>query len=54
MPLREGIEAPVVVWLPSIAPSGMVFYSGEKICGVEEGNVFIGGMRRSEEIPGTK
>jgi aldose sugar dehydrogenase len=51
MPLREGIEAPVVVWLPSIAPSGMVFYSGERFP-TWKGNVFIGGMRRGE-IPGT-
>jgi glucose/arabinose dehydrogenase len=51
MPLREGIEAPVVVWLPSIAPSGMVFYSGEKFP-TWKGNVLIGGMRRGE-IPGT-
>ena len=50
-PWHEGIEAPVVVWLPSIAPSGMVFYSGDKFP-AWKGNVFIGGMRRGE-IPGT-
>ena len=41
----------MVVWLPSIAPSGMVFYSGEMFP-AWKGNVFIGGMRRGE-IPGT-
>ncbi len=50
-PWREGIEAPVVVWLPSIAPSGMAFYSGEKFP-AWKGNVFVGGMRRGE-VPGT-
>ncbi len=50
-PWREGIEAPVVVWLPSIAPSGMVFYSGDRFP-AWKGNVFVGGMRRGE-VPGT-
>ena len=26
----EGMEQPIVKWVPSIAPSGMIFYSGDK------------------------
>lgn len=50
-PTREGFEQPLVVWIPSIAPSGMTFYSGDKFP-AWKGNVFLGGMRRGE-IPGT-
>jgi glucose/arabinose dehydrogenase len=50
-PASEGIEPPLVVWLPSIAPSGMTFYSGDRFP-AWKGNVFLGGMRRGE-IPGT-
>ena len=50
-PASEGIEPPLVVWLPSIAPSGLTFYSGDKFP-AWKGNVFLGGMRRGE-IPGT-
>lgn len=28
--MREGMEPPVHVWVPSIAPSGLVLYTGEK------------------------
>jgi glucose/arabinose dehydrogenase len=50
-PTSEGIEAPLVVWLPSIAPSGMAIYSGDRFP-AWKGNVFVGGMRTGE-IPGT-
>jgi glucose/arabinose dehydrogenase len=40
-----------VVWLPSIAPSGMTIYSGDRFP-AWKGNVFVGGMRTGE-IPGT-
>ncbi len=50
-PTVEGIEPPLVVWLPSIAPSGMTFYTGDRFP-AWKGNVFVGGMRRGE-IPGT-
>ena len=50
-PLAEGVEPPLVVWLPSIAPSGMAFYSGDRFPGWK-GNLFVGGMRRGE-IAGT-
>lgn len=50
-PSREGFEPPVVVWLPSIALSGMTFYTGDRFP-AWKGNVFVGGMRRGE-VPGT-
>jgi len=50
-PTREGIEPPLVVWIPSIALSGMTFYNGDKFP-AWKGNVFVGGMR-SGELPGT-
>ncbi len=39
----EGMEQPVHYYVPSIAPSGMVFYTGDKFP-KWKGNLFIGGM----------
>lgn len=39
----EGMEQPKVKWVPSIAPSGMVLYTGDKYPGWK-GDLFIGGM----------
>ncbi|HEY1125234.1 MAG TPA: PQQ-dependent sugar dehydrogenase [Sphingobium sp.] len=50
-PVAPGIERPVLVWLPSIAPSGLLFYQGDKFVGWK-GNLFIGSGRRGE-INGT-
>lgn len=46
-----GITDPLVAWLPSIAPSGMLVYSGPAFP-QWQGNVFIGSGRRGE-IAGT-
>jgi glucose/arabinose dehydrogenase len=48
---QEGIEPPVVYWVPSIAVSGMAFYTGDKF-ERWKGNVFVGAMRMGE-IPNT-
>ena len=48
---REGFESPVVFWVPSIAVSGMAFYTGDRLP-KWKGDVFVGGMRTGE-IPGT-
>jgi glucose/arabinose dehydrogenase len=48
---REGFENPVVHWVPSIATSGLAFYTGDKLPNWK-GNAFVGGMRMGE-IPGT-
>lgn len=42
---QQGMVDPLVAWLPSIAPSGMVVYSGEAFP-AWRGNVFIGSGRR--------
>jgi glucose/arabinose dehydrogenase len=50
-PLAPAIEAPLVVWLPSIAPSGLTFYTGDRFPSWK-GNLFVGSSRRGE-VPGT-
>jgi glucose/arabinose dehydrogenase len=39
-----GMEDPLLVWVPSIAPSGLAFYTGNQFPGWK-GNMFVGGMR---------
>ncbi len=51
IPLAPGIEKPLLVWLPSIGPSGLLFYTGDKFP-AWKGNLFIGSARWGE-IPGT-
>jgi glucose/arabinose dehydrogenase len=48
---REGFEDPLVYWTPSIAVSGMTFYTGDKLQ-KWKGDVFVGGLRVGE-VPGT-
>jgi len=43
-PWREDFEQPVVFWLPSIAPSGLMFYTGEKFPAWQN-HAFVGSMR---------
>jgi glucose/arabinose dehydrogenase len=50
-PWQEGMEQPVVVWIPSIALSGMTFYTGDKFPGWKN-NLFVGGLRQGE-VPRT-
>lgn len=50
-PWQEGMENPLVFWVPSIAISGMVVYNGDRFPNWK-GNVFVGAMRQGE-IPGT-
>ena len=40
---REGMEQPLYYWDPSIAPSGMVFYTGDKIA-PWTGNLLVGAL----------
>ena len=39
----EGVEEPIYFWVPSIAPSGMMFYTGD-LFPEWRGNLFIGAM----------
>ena len=50
-PTREGIESPLVVWLPAIAAAGMAVYTAEEFP-AWRGNVFVGSLRKGG-IPGT-
>jgi aldose sugar dehydrogenase len=50
-PRHEGFEPPVVFWMPSIAASGMAFYTGDRLP-KWKGDVFVGSLRTGE-IPGT-
>ena len=43
-PWQEGMAQPEVVWLPSIAPSGMTFYSGDRFPNWK-GSLFVGALR---------
>lgn len=40
---KEGIEQPIYFWAPSIAPSGMAFYTGD-LFPDWKGNLFVGAM----------
>ena len=50
-PLGPGIESPLVIWIPSIAPTGMTFYTGDRFP-AWKGNLFVGSARRGE-VPRT-
>lgn len=50
-PTREGMESPLVVWLPAIAVAGMAVYTGDRFP-TWKGNVFVGSMTTGR-IPGT-
>ena len=51
VPWREGVEQPLVFWVPSIAVAGMAVYTGDRFPAWKN-NVFVGSMRMGE-IPGT-
>jgi glucose/arabinose dehydrogenase len=50
-PWREGTEQPVVFWVPSIAVTGMTFYTGDRFPQWKR-SVFVGGLREGE-VPRT-
>lgn len=41
---RDDVEPPVIQWTPSIAPSGMAFYTGDAFP-QWQGNLFVGALR---------
>ncbi|MEP7313607.1 MAG: PQQ-dependent sugar dehydrogenase [Pseudomonadota bacterium] len=51
LPVAEGIEQPLVVWLPSIGPTGLAVYTGDRLA-AWQGNLFVGSVRRGE-VPRT-
>jgi glucose/arabinose dehydrogenase len=44
---RADVEEPLYYWVPSIAPSGMLFYTGD-LFPAWKGNLFIGAMSATE------
>ncbi len=50
-PVGEGIEQPQILWLPSIAPTGLAVYTGDRFP-AWKGNLFVGSARIGE-IPRT-
>jgi glucose/arabinose dehydrogenase len=50
-PLPAGVEAPLLLWVPSIAPTGLTFYTGDRYP-AWKGNLFVGSARRGE-VPRT-
>ncbi|MCP5143429.1 MAG: PQQ-dependent sugar dehydrogenase [Gammaproteobacteria bacterium] len=50
-PLPDGVSAPLLLWVPSIGPTGLSFYTGSKLA-AWRGNLFIGSSRRGE-VPRT-
>jgi glucose/arabinose dehydrogenase len=50
-PGHAGFEPPIVYWMPSIAVSGITFYTGDRLP-KWKGDVFVGSLRTGE-IPGT-
>ena len=44
---REGMEQPVHYWVPSIATSGLLLYTGDRFPGWR-GNLFAGGLRGAQ------
>jgi glucose/arabinose dehydrogenase len=51
LPVADGIEQPLVLWVPSIAPGGLMVYNGERFP-AWRGNLFVSSARRGE-VPGT-
>jgi glucose/arabinose dehydrogenase len=46
-PTGPGIERPLLIWIPSIAPTGLMIYQGDKFP-AWKGNLFVGSGRRGE------
>ena len=40
---QDGLEEPIYFWVPSIAPSGMLFYTGD-LFPEWQGNLFVGSL----------
>src|SRR5262245_42292049 len=49
-PSAPGFEEPVVFWVPSIAASGLAFYTGDRFPNWKR-NAFVGGLREGEVAP---
>jgi len=50
-PVAQGMEPPLVFWVPSIGPSGLLVYTGDRFPAWKN-NLFVGSVRRGE-VPRT-
>ena len=50
-PVAPDVTAPLMVWLPSIGPTGLMVYTGDRFPAWKN-NIFVGSVRRGE-VPGT-
>jgi glucose/arabinose dehydrogenase len=50
-PVADGVEQPLLLWVPSIAPTGLAIYTGDRFP-AWKGNLFVGSARRGE-VPRT-
>jgi glucose/arabinose dehydrogenase len=48
-PTAPGIEPPVHYWVPSIATSGLLFYTGDRFPNWK-GNAFVGGLKSQQLV----
>ncbi len=51
VPISAGVEQPLLLWIPSIAPSGLAVYTGDRFP-AWKGNLFLASARRGE-VPRT-
>jgi glucose/arabinose dehydrogenase len=47
LPVAAGVELPLLLWVPSIAPSGLMIYRGDRFPKWKD-NLFVGSARRGE------
>jgi aldose sugar dehydrogenase len=47
LPYQPGYELPQILWIPSIGPSGLMFYTGDKFP-AWKGNLFVGSAQYGE------
>ena len=47
IPWKDGIELPQILWVPSIGPSGLMIYNGDKFP-AWKGNLFVGSAQYGE------
>jgi glucose/arabinose dehydrogenase len=50
-PTHAGFEPPIIYWMPSISPTGLAFYTADRLP-KWKGDLFVAGVRYGE-IPGT-
>ena len=51
VPVKEGVQLPEIIWVPSIATSGLMFYTGDKFPKWKN-NMFVGSMMKAR-VAGT-